>query len=415
MSRTPSAHWISDSLSKRVPYTDTLKYDPYEISLGYGHQEISHLLFIIQDEESPKANKLKSFMLLSELFTGREAESIQLKAFEVLKPYLLEPPNSLLLNTLICMEKLVNTKQNAMIIADYIPRIAQIAHPEIEVPLRYASASLLVKLAEFVGPIPQFIEGDVPVLLTVATVASKSQKPLLTIMFYLLSRLTNVQNVRVPVISSKDLLTILVESIDDDDLRKNAMILAQNIAMDRSHHGKTALLQSDILQKMLPLLNSGDIDTRMSALSLIALLAVPKDGKEFLSKLPDIANRLKEISEIDSDLNCRRAAYKCRIFIAELPAGRAIIGHVVDPSVPIPKNVWDSPLPDVVEEAVAQDTAAEETSSSQYVFKEKASNLVNREEEKESQEDALSHDNVAEEPSVNEVKGESDEEIPINS
>ena len=337
MSRTPSAHWIPDSLSKRVPYTDTLKYDPYEISLGYGHQEISHLLDILLDSLSPKANKIKSLRLLCDVLPGREDEAIQLKAFDILKPFLNQPPNGLLLHSLIALNILADTKEHASVLVPDIPRIVEIVAPEIEVPLRLAAATLLRHIAEFVGPVPEFTEGKVPTNLVVATAAKDSSKPFLVEMFYLLSRLTNIQKVRVPIISSPELLKVLRDSVPNEELRDSAILLACNIAMDKSHHGKTALLESGFLDVINLLLLSKEVSVRMSALSLISLLAVPKDGKELLSTMPDTADTLKKISDNDPDLYCRRAATKCRIFIAEIPFGKVIVGDVVDPSVPVPK------------------------------------------------------------------------------
>lgn len=339
MTRTPAAHWYSDSLANRVPYTDTVHYDPYDTSIGYGHQEITHLLDILSDPMSPKANKIKSLRLLCNIMVGRQDESIQHKAFNVLKPFLNQPPNSLLLYSLIALTVLCDSKEHSMVLVPEIPRIVEIVHPDVEVPLRLEAAKLLRRMSEFVGPVDEFNEGKIPAALVDATAAKECSQDFLLEMFYLLSRLTNIQKVRVPIISSQPLMEILVKSVSNPFLRDAAVLLASNIAMDKSHHGKSALLEAGILDAVSPLLASKEVAVRMSALSLISLLAVPKDGKELLSTMPDTADLLQKISSSDPDLYCRRAATKCRIFIAEIPFGKVIVGDVVDPSIPVPKQV----------------------------------------------------------------------------
>ncbi|EAY20769.1 Phosphoribulokinase / Uridine kinase family protein [Trichomonas vaginalis G3] len=338
MSRTPAAHWYSDSLANRVPYTDTVHYDPYDTSIGYGHQEITHLLDILSDPMSPKANKIKSLRLLCNIMVGRQDEAIQHKAFNVLKPFLNQPPNSLLLHSLIALTVLCDTKEHSMVLVPEIPRIVEIVHPDVEVPLRLEAAKLLRRMSEFVGPIDQFNEGKIPSALVEATAFKDSSQEFLLEMFYLLSRLTNIQKVRVPIISSQPLLEVIVKSVSNPFLRDAAVLLACNIAMDKSHHGKSALLEVGILDAVSGLLAAKEVAVRMSALSLISLLAVPKDGKELLSTMPDTADLLQKISSSDPDLYCRRAATKCRIFIAEIPFGKVIVGDVVDPSIPVPKQ-----------------------------------------------------------------------------
>jgi len=337
MSRTPSAHWISDSLSKRVPYTDTVHYDPYEISLGYGHQEIGHLLDIIAEPQASRPSTIKALRLLADVLPGREDEAIQLHAFEILKELILQPPNGILLHALRALQKLAVRSDIAILLTPHIPRLVEIIHPEIEVSIRVEACSLLRHMADLIGPVDQFTEGDIPILITVASSSDLCTKPFMIESFRLLSRLTNVQKVRIPIISSSELLKKIVTSILDPDLQNEALNLASNIAMDKSHRGKVALLESDILDTVTTLLKSRSVETRLAALSLIALLAVPKDGKELLSTMPDVADTLKKISSDDPDLQCRNAAKKCRIFVAEIPFGKVIMGDIVDPSKPVPK------------------------------------------------------------------------------
>ena len=335
MSRSPAGHYIPDSLAKRVPYTDTLRFDEYEISMGYGHQEILHLLGIVIDDVAPKAKKIKALRLLADIFPGREDEAIQLNAISVIKPFLAQQPNGLLLHSISAITALVNNADHANFIVSDIPKIVKILSPDVEPPLRLAAATLLCRIAEFVGPVNEFTQDKIPTDLVTAVAYKDSSKEFINEMFYLLSRLTNVQKVRVPIISSTELLARICKSISDPYLSDSAMILSNNIAMDKSHHGKIALLNSGIIDVINPLLRSDDKEIRMSALSLIALLAVPKDGKELLSTMPDTADLLQKISETDPDMICRDTAMKCRIFIAEIPFGKAIVGDVVDPSRPV--------------------------------------------------------------------------------
>lgn len=341
MSRTPSAHFVPESLRMRVPYLDppfSEQYDPHEISIGNGHREIQHLLEIIYDNQSTRISKTKALRLLADCLPGREEEAIQLNGFEVLRPLLLQQPNGILLHSIIALDKMINLAEHATTLTVDIPRIIEIINPTFEVPLRIAAASLLRHIAELVGPIEPFVEGDAPIKIVSATASKLTPKPLLLEMFMLLSKLANNQNVRVPIIESPELLDIIVKSIADDDLRDSALNLAANIAMDSSHRGKLALLNAEILDQIGPLLQSKSVHVRMATVSLISLLAVPKDGKERIAMSRDIAGALQKIAESDADLECRRAAQKCRIFVAELPFGAVIIGQVDDPSTPVPKS-----------------------------------------------------------------------------
>ncbi|KAH0794611.1 Phosphoribulokinase / Uridine kinase family protein [Histomonas meleagridis] len=346
MARTPSAHWVPQSLQKRVPYTDKPfieQVDPNEISLGNGHRDISHLLEIIYDSQAPCIAKTKALRLLNDILPGRQAEAIYLDAFEALRPLLLQPPGGLLLNTLLVLNTIVDTLEAASQIIDDIPRIVEILDPQIEPPLRIASASLLHKISELLGSIPEFFEGDIPIKIVVAS-SSYPSTPLLMELFPLLSILTNNQTIRVPLIDNKSLLKIIIKSITDPQLQKLSINLCENIAMDNSHNGKLALLHSNILSQIGPLLKSPKIELRMSVISLLTLLAVPKEGKERIAKDQLIPSFLKNISEFDCDLHCRRAAMKCRVIVAELPFGRSVVGNVIDPSVPKRKEEKDKKI-----------------------------------------------------------------------
>jgi hypothetical protein len=140
------------------------------------------------------------------------------------------------------------------------------------------------------------------------------------------------------LIQETTLLTVIVKSIGIPELSAKAVNLAANIAMDSSHNGKLALLHVDILDQLCPLLLSRVPATRMSAISLISLLSVTKEGKDRIAMSLDIADALATISESDADLECRRSAYKARILVAELPRGRAIVGDLIDPSVMVRKE-----------------------------------------------------------------------------
>ena len=338
MSRTPSAHWISDQLKRRVPYTDkpfAEQHDPYEISLGHGHREISHLLEIIYDQQASRIDKTKALRLLNDILPGHEAEAIQLHAFDALRPLLNQPNNGLLLHTLVALNTLISTIYDAEKLTEDIPRIVEVIHPDNEIPLRTAAASLLRHISELLGPVDPFIEGDVPIKIVASAASKYSAIPLKKELFILLSRITNMQNVRVPLIENEELLKIIVDSIKNPELQMPAINLAENIAMDSGHNGKLALLNVDVLDELVPLLESPAVSVRMASIALMTLLSVPKEGKERIAMERTIPDALKKISEEDADLECRRAAYKCRVIVAELPLGKVMVGDVVDPSKPV--------------------------------------------------------------------------------
>jgi hypothetical protein len=239
------------------------------------------------------------------------------------------------LYSLVCLDTLIDTIPDAQVLTPDIPSIVEILDPDIEPPLRIAAATLLRHIADLLGAVQQFIEGNVPLKIVAAAASPLTTSDLLPQLFDLLSRLTNVQNIRVPLIGNQPLLGKIVQSLRDPELQLKAANLAENIAMDISHVGKRALLDADVLDELEPMLASRDPNTRMSTLGLISLLAVPKEGKERMAMAGQLCYALKLISEKDPDLDCRRSAYKTRIFIAELPFGRAIVGEVVDPSLPV--------------------------------------------------------------------------------
>jgi hypothetical protein len=233
--RTPSAHWISDTLNRRVPYTDRPfkdQHDAHEISLGNGHREIAHLVEIIADPKAAKAPVIRALRLLTDVVAGRQAEAIQLGAFDALRPLLRQPPGGLLLYSLVCLDALVVTIGDAQVLAADVGQIVEIVDPKIEPPLRVAAATLLRHIADLLGPISEFVDGDIPVKLVAAIASVMTTGDLLPQLFDLLARLTNVQAVRVLIIRNQRLLAVIVAAIPDPALQPKAVNLAENIAMD---------------------------------------------------------------------------------------------------------------------------------------------------------------------------------------
>ncbi|OHT07643.1 hypothetical protein TRFO_24142 [Tritrichomonas foetus] len=187
-------------------------------------------------------------------------------------------------------------------------------------------------IAEFLGPVTPFLTGSVPKQLVEAVSSRQSTQSFLLHAFRLLSRLTNNQSIRIPLIENIDFLTILVRSFSSSDLRQAAIICSSNIAMDPSHRGKIALLNADILLSISAFLESTDPLIRYAILSLIALLAVPKDGKHKISTDRDLPDLINRIAKDDDDESCREAASEVRVLVSELPLGKAILGgQKVDP------------------------------------------------------------------------------------
>ncbi|OHS98820.1 hypothetical protein TRFO_01887 [Tritrichomonas foetus] len=301
-------------------------FDPYEATLGLRHRDIIHMLEILSEPQAPRANKIKALRLLNEVLPGRQHEAEMNGAIDILRPYLMQPPNGLLLNTLVAFNTLINTEDLAKKMLQDIPRIVEIIAPEIEPPLRREAARLLRIIAEFVGPESPFLSGAVPKGLVAAVSDRDSQPEFLLEAYGLLSRLTNQQNIRIPLIDSNDFLTIMVRSFSKPMLRQVTIILASNIAMDPSHRGKLALLNADILPNIEEFLKSEDEKLRYAVLSLISLLGVPKEGKNDIAtdeQLPDLINN---IIKNDPDESCRKAADEVKILVSELPLGRAIMG-----------------------------------------------------------------------------------------
>ncbi|KAK8882343.1 hypothetical protein M9Y10_044985 [Tritrichomonas musculus] len=301
-------------------------FDPFEATLGLRHRDIIHMLEILSEPQAPRANKIKALRLLNENLPGRQHEAEMNGALDILKPYLMQPPNGLLLNTLVCFNTLINTEDLARKMLPDVPRIVEIISPDLEPPLRIEAAKLLRIIAEFVGEESPFISGGVPKGLVAAVSDHDATPEFLREAYGLLSRLANQQNIRIPLIGSEDFLSILVRSFAKPMLRQVSIILASNIAMDPSHRGKLALLNADILPNIAGFLKSEDEKLRYAILSLIALLGVPKDGKNDIAtddQLPDLINN---IIKNDPDESCRNAADEVRVLVSELPYGRAIMG-----------------------------------------------------------------------------------------
>lgn len=301
-------------------------YDPFDPTLGLRHRDIIHMLEILNEPQAPRASKIKALRLLDENLPGRQHEAEMYGAIDTLRSFLMQPPNGLLLNTLVCFNTLINTEDLARKMLPDIPRIVEIISPEIEPPLRIEAAKLLRIIAEFVGEESPFISGGVPKGLVTAVSDRDATPEFLREAYGLLSRLANQQNIRIPLISSEDFLTILVRSFAKPMLRQVSIILASNIAMDPSHRGKKALLDADILTNIEGFLKSDDAKLRYAILSLIALLGVPKEGKNDIAtddQLPDLIN---DIIKNDPDESCRKAADEVKVLVSELPLGRAIMG-----------------------------------------------------------------------------------------
>lgn len=301
-------------------------FDPFEATLGLRHRDIIHMLEILSEPQAPKANKIKALRLLNEVLPGRQHEAEANNAIEILRPYLMQPPNGLLLNTLACFNTLINTEDFARKMVQDVPRIVEIIDPEIEPPLRIEAAKLLRIIAEFVGDESHFVSGSVPKRL-VAAVSDRDAPPeFLREAYGFLSRLANQQNIRIPLIGSEDFRHILVRSFSKPMLRQVSIILASNIAMDPNHRGKQALLDADILPNIEDFLKSDDAKLRYAVLSLIALLAVPKEGKNDIAKDDQLPDLINNIIQNDPDENCRKAANEVKVLVSELPIGQTIMG-----------------------------------------------------------------------------------------
>ena len=309
---------------------ETQPWDPFEPTLGLRHRDISHLLEILSNPQAPKASKIKSLHLLIEVIPGRQHEADQKGAIDILRPFLMQEPNGLLLNTLVVFNALINTKDLAQKILDDVPRIVELVHPEMEKPIRVEAARLLRVIAEYVGPEVQFQSGSVPSQLVAAVASRDCDTDFLLEGFRLLSRITNKQNIRVPLIDNNDFLLALVRSFSNQRLREAAFNLAANIAMDPSHRGKLALLNAEILTAIEGYLTSEDAQLRLTTLSLLALLAVPKDGKQMIATDPELPEMINNIARNDSDEKCKKAALGLRVLVMEHPIGQAILGSLDD-------------------------------------------------------------------------------------
>jgi hypothetical protein len=303
------------------------QFDPFEATLGLRHRDIMHMLEILGDPQAPKPNKIKALRILNEVLPGRQHEADMHGAIDILRPYLMQPPNGLLLNTIVAFNTLIHTDDLARKMLQDVPRIVEIIDPAIERPLRREAAKLLRLIAEFVGPEPPFLAGTVPSAFVAAVGSRESEPEFLFEAYRLLSRLTNKQSIRGPLCESSDVLTILVRSFSNPTLRHVALIFASNIAMDPLHRAKTALLNTDILPNISEYLKSPDANLRYAVLSLIALLAVPKEGKSDIAQDENLPTYINEIIAADPDQSCKDAANRVKVLVSELPAGRAIMGE----------------------------------------------------------------------------------------
>jgi len=304
----------------------TPKMDKFDATLGLRHRDIQHMLEILSHPDATKANKTKALRVLNSVLPGRQHEADQLGAVEILVGFLLQPPNGLLLNCLVALNSIVITDLIAKKLIEYVPRLSELISGENELPIRREAAKLIKLITEFIGPDPAFLSGSIPSNL-VSSVSGRDRDPeFLHHAFGFLSRLANKQTIRVPLIDNTDFLLNLIRSFSNSLLRMSALILASNIAMDPSHRGKIALIDSDVMSAIKPFLAESDRDTRFSMLSLLSLLVVPKDGKQMIATDPEIPDIINNIAKNDPDETVKQAAQKVRIMVSELPIGKAIMG-----------------------------------------------------------------------------------------
>ena len=301
-------------------------YDPFEPTLGLRHRDIQHQLEILSSPVAPKASKIKALQMLIEVIPGRQHEADMLNAIEILRQFFMQPPNGLLLNTLVVFNSLINTVDLAKKLLEDIPRIVELIAPEMEKPIRREAAQLLRCVAEFVGPEAPFQSGFVPSQLVASVAYKDSDTDFLLQAFRLLSRLTNKQNIRAPLIDNTDFLRTLVKSFSNPELRQASIILASNIAMDTTHRGKLALLNAEIIGAIRGYLTADDSQLRLSILSLLSLLAVPKDGKHLMATDQDLPRLVADILKNDPHEPCQTAAKGLCTLIMEHPMGKAIFG-----------------------------------------------------------------------------------------
>jgi signal transduction histidine kinase len=285
------------------------------------------MLEILGDAQAPKANKIKALRILNEVLPGRQHEADMHGAIDTLRPYLMQPPNGLLLNTIVAFNTLIHTEDLARKMLPDVPRVVEVIDPAIERPLRREAAKLLRIIAEFVGPEPPFLAGTVPSAFVAAVGSRESEPDFLFEAYRLLSYLANKQSIRGVLTESSDVLNMLVRSFSNASLRHVALIFASNLAMDPLHRAKGALLNADILANIAEYLRSPDANLRFAVLSLIALLAVPKDGKSDIAQDDNLPTYINEIIAGDPDESCKEAAKRVKILVSELPAGRAIMGE----------------------------------------------------------------------------------------
>jgi hypothetical protein len=300
--------------------------DPHEAQLGLRHRDVVHMLEILGEPSAPRADKIKAFRLLKEVLPDHEQHAAQHSAVQIITPYLYNSHKGLILQAVSCLVSFVLTEDLAKALTTEVSRVLAFIDPDEELPLRLESAKLLRIIAEFTGPIREFVTEPGPSRLLRAISGRQSDTAFIDEMFGLLSRLANASPVRIPLCNSIEVMMLLVRSFSNTALRQRAIILASNIAMDHTHAAKIALLNCDIIPSISPFLEAPNADLRYSILSLLCLLAVPKEGKHKISTDRDLPDAINNIARNDEDENCREAATELRVLVTELPLGKAIMG-----------------------------------------------------------------------------------------
>jgi hypothetical protein len=300
--------------------------EPNEAQLGLKHRDIIHMLEILRNPATPRPNKLKAFRLLKEVLPDHEQHAFQHQAVPVITPYLYDSHKGLVLLAVSCLVSFVLTEDLAKSLSTEVSRLLEFIDPEEESPLRLESATLLRIIVEFTGPIREFVSEPGPSRLLRAISSRQTDVPFIHEMFGLLSRLANTAAVRTPLCGSIEFLMLLIRSFANVQLRQRSIILASTIAMDPTHSAKLALLNCDIIPSIAPFLEAPHAELRYSILSLLCLLAVPKEGKHKISTDRDLPDAINSIARNDEDDQCREAALELKVLVTELPLGKAILG-----------------------------------------------------------------------------------------
>jgi hypothetical protein len=300
--------------------------DPYEAQLGLKHRDVIHMLELLRDSQCPRPNQLRALRLLKEVLPDHEQHAAKYDAVQVLTPYLYCSHKGLILHTVSCLVSFVLTEDLALTLSTAVSRLLEFIDPGEETPLRLETATLLRIIAEFTGPIREFVTEPGLARLLRAISGRQTDLSFVDEMFGLLSRLANHATVRVPLCNSIEFMTLLVRSFSIVRLRQRSIILASTIAMDPSHAAKLALLNYDIVPSIAPFLEAPNAELRYSILSLLCLLAVPKEGKHKISTDRDLPDAINAIARNDENDKCRDAAAELRMLVTELPLGKAILG-----------------------------------------------------------------------------------------